>query len=605
MKQEFSKIILYVYFIIIFFCFFSNSAHALTPIARVDVVPYQRIEYGTTFNFGVVAFSKEGIDRVEFNINGQGYTGGVKTATEMTKNTQATSIETTGHDGVWEYWVPISSNEFTSNGSIIIIPTVYGKDDDTRVLDSVTLIVEATEIGNHTTAWVDSVSGNNSTGQVNDINHSYLTIDAAVSAAQTANGGSSDGNIIYLKNGTYTLAGMTANATTEWLTITKDSVATQTGVVISSGGTSSPVGLLKLSNLTVQGAGDYIITSYDATTLWDDQVRQIGNGRWSSINNEAVPISHNDENRYSTNAYIYDSGRGFEQAALVRGAKIEHIGNDAFSNTSLIINSIVDGLDPGPSGIHGDVYQAHTTGVAPASNRILYGLMAKDIHISGIFWRYDGGSATNNALVNVLVEMREPSIPNESGLHGFIPLGLTDTGGNDHFLLWNCTFPLGQSYLFQGMTNASIIGNVFWQLIGDNTSDNYTADSFDFENSGNNTALYNHFMYVNEVTGSCTPTSADIANSQPCPHWFSQIHDSNPLISTATTGGNVVNISNPSAVNFGSPIAESVLINRIPFATVPVDIYGNPRTGNPDVGAVEFISGDTNAPSSPTGLGVI
>ena len=43
--------------------YFSNSglAFALTPIARWDVVPHQRISAGETFNLGVVAFSKEGI----------------------------------------------------------------------------------------------------------------------------------------------------------------------------------------------------------------------------------------------------------------------------------------------------------------------------------------------------------------------------------------------------------------------------------------------------------------------------------------------------------------------------------------------------------------
>src|SRR5574343_1518130 len=104
---------------------------ALTPIARTDVVPYQRIEYGETFNFGVVAFSKDGIDRVEFTISGQGYSGGVKTATSMRLNNQVGSVATTGHVGVWEYYVPISSSEFTSDGAITVTPVVYGTDNGT------------------------------------------------------------------------------------------------------------------------------------------------------------------------------------------------------------------------------------------------------------------------------------------------------------------------------------------------------------------------------------------------------------------------------------------------------------------------------------------
>ena len=91
-------------YLIIFLALLPVSANALSPVARVDVVPYQRIEYGTTFNFGAVAFSKEGIDKVDFVISGQGYSGGTKTATEMTYNSRT---------GVWEYWVTIASSEFT------------------------------------------------------------------------------------------------------------------------------------------------------------------------------------------------------------------------------------------------------------------------------------------------------------------------------------------------------------------------------------------------------------------------------------------------------------------------------------------------------------
>ena len=53
----------------------STEVYALTPIAHTDVVPYQRIQYGSSFDFGVVAFSKPGINRVDFAITGQGYTG--------------------------------------------------------------------------------------------------------------------------------------------------------------------------------------------------------------------------------------------------------------------------------------------------------------------------------------------------------------------------------------------------------------------------------------------------------------------------------------------------------------------------------------------------
>jgi hypothetical protein len=71
-------------------CFVSvfgwGEVMAVTPIARYDVVPHQRIESTDTFNFGVVAFSKAGIEKVVFTISGQSYGG---TGTECCRNNES------------------------------------------------------------------------------------------------------------------------------------------------------------------------------------------------------------------------------------------------------------------------------------------------------------------------------------------------------------------------------------------------------------------------------------------------------------------------------------------------------------------------------------
>ena len=175
--------------------FLSSTAFALTPIARTDVVPYQRIEFGKSFNFGVVAFSKPGIDRVEFEILGQGYAGGVKRSSAMALNTRVVSEK---YDGVWEYFVPISASEFNSNGPVTVTPTVYDNEGNRRDLDPVTLIVEGASAGfNQHKAWVNP-SASDGAGTVGDQTDPFPSITSAVSATQSANGGSSSGNIIYL-----------------------------------------------------------------------------------------------------------------------------------------------------------------------------------------------------------------------------------------------------------------------------------------------------------------------------------------------------------------------------------------------------------------------
>jgi len=102
----------------------SHNIYAQTPIARFDAVPFQRIDAGETFNVGIIAFSKSGIDRVEFTVKGQGYVGvNPLVSNEMTNNPTT---------GVYEYWVPVRANDFISDGSIEIEAVVFGKDGGTR-----------------------------------------------------------------------------------------------------------------------------------------------------------------------------------------------------------------------------------------------------------------------------------------------------------------------------------------------------------------------------------------------------------------------------------------------------------------------------------------
>lgn len=113
-----------VFLTVVLVFFLQNVARCVTPIARYDVVPFQRINAGETLNVGVVAFSKAGIDRVEFTVTGQGYSGTNPLVTkEMTLNPRT---------GIYEYWVPVSADEFSSDGQVQIEAVVYGKDKGMR-----------------------------------------------------------------------------------------------------------------------------------------------------------------------------------------------------------------------------------------------------------------------------------------------------------------------------------------------------------------------------------------------------------------------------------------------------------------------------------------
>lgn len=568
------------------------KAFALTPIAHTDVVPYQRIDHGTSFNFGVVAFSKPGINRVQFAISGQGYTGGVKTSSSMALNTRVKSAE---YDGVWEYFVTISASEFTGNGPITVRPTVYDNGGNTRVLDAVTLIVEGASANfNQREAWVSSAS--DGTGTVGNRNDPFPTIQAAVSAAQSANGGTSSGNTIYLNEGTYSISGLSASTSGEWLTITKASGADRNRVIINQGRPN--VNGLKLDQVTLQSRGSaQEVLSSNSLRQWTNSCRLIGSGREISRSN---PVSINLQSTsatgkyYSTDDYTYDVNYAYHSITLIRGAIVEKVQDDVFENFLFVVNSKVNDVTNGPSNAHSDVLQVYhvNSGDIPVSNRLAYNVHATDIHYQGIMRASNIGAPHDNAYINVFIEMRNPGEPGSAGGIPQLQAALSNTA-DDHLLVWHCTFPYAQTTWGNRATNSSFIGNLFWQDLS-NSSQLASTDW-----------LHNHYMYIYGGNESCTPTSKDLAQGAPCPHWHSSVKDSGS--STASTGSGVVDISNPGAANFGYPIAGSTVVNALPRTYVPVDALGNRRDSRPDIGALEYGASTPTTPNvpNPTGLRVV
>ena len=111
---------------------------------------------------------KAGIDRIVFEITGQGYAGGVKTVSAMTYNPRS---------DVYEYWVPISALEFISDGEFNVNAIVYGNDGGIRDLGTITMFANPGGTLVTYSAWVDSVNGDDSTGTLDDDTRPYKTID--------------------------------------------------------------------------------------------------------------------------------------------------------------------------------------------------------------------------------------------------------------------------------------------------------------------------------------------------------------------------------------------------------------------------------------------
>ena len=362
-------------------------AFALTPIARWDVVPRQTIEHGGSLNIGVVAFSKAGIDDVEFTISGQGYSGGTKTASAMALNTEVAGTVTTtsstvpsySWSGVWEYYVTVSASEFTSNGEITISAVVTGSDAGTRSLSAIPLYAEGASAETQYEAWVD-IAGSDGTGTVGDSGDPYPSIASALAAVQTANGGDVDGCTIYLAEDEYDPGAGTIVTTSQFVTIKGATGTTKENVILDEIGVIGSGDFVKFEDLLIRSTSqyDYAIQNkdYPGDVYWLNNVGLYGNSRYVS---GSCPVAFGDAVAF-TNSYTthsdFGSFRAREDNLLIRNCVFYHLGDDVFQNAGIVINARADDIDPGDETDpdwnnwynHADGYQALTTDVGTAAN---------------------------------------------------------------------------------------------------------------------------------------------------------------------------------------------------------------------------------------------
>ena len=552
----------------------AGPATPVTPIARWDVVPHQRIEAGATFKCGVVAFSRNGIQKVQFAVNG----GAPVDVTEMTLNDQTS---------VYEYWLPIAASAFQADGPITVTALVVGQDGATRTLDPLPLVVNPRGTLPHPEAWVAVTGGNDSTGTVNDPAKPFATIGKAldkIRSSMSANGygNKADGGIVHLRPGDHMMqnANIWSGVPTvqEWVTLTCDPAAggTRDNTRISQSTTDNQYissDWLKVDSLTLVSTGSnrpfFQTGSTEYRSIWLSNCVVLGSGRYDL---NPFPVGDNYCYKYITESRLsnlrFAQGEGFP-LLIARNLVIEHIGEDAFVQTPLIINVSLTDQDPGPPGgyeWHADAWQSPgiTTSAPPPDNNIVYNYRGTDLHYQAIFGRVKA-LATNNAFVNVFMEMRDPVRSYGPGNEG---VGSWLGGTYDHLLIWNCTFigtATGHDFWFVDenytgtlqfqMTNVSFRGNVFTRWL--------TTEGLGWTLSAGADFFDNHYI---TPTGALTYT---------------------PGAAGSYTTGAAGLITDTASVDFGRPLASSPLVNRMAVPVVPCDLSGRPRTAGCDIGAYE------------------
>lgn len=350
-------------------------------IARWDVVPYQTFD--GLFHVGVVAFHINGIDRVDFSVNGGRWTA-VK---EMTRNPQT---------DVYEYTATLNASDYP-DGPLEVRAIAWPTRGVPRVLDVLPLNANANGTLPSVARYV-SPTGSDTTGDGSEAKP-FATIMKAARAIQTANGtGNADGGTIYLTAGDYPLGpysfGNLTSTANRWLTITPAPGVAKADVRIVGSSTTDGLRtkLVRLSNLSVTGS----LQNHAGTggQLWLDACELTGPGRavnfsWLSGWTAA----------YWIDTAVSHSRDGIDGAALARNCYVHNIGSDAFSNSGMVINSTAANIDMSGTEFHPDVYQVYPSG----SNRILYGVTAtQNIGGQGVF-AGNSVSLTDSAFVDVVI----------------------------------------------------------------------------------------------------------------------------------------------------------------------------------------------------------
>jgi hypothetical protein len=595
-------------------------------------VPYQQIASGESFTFGVVAFSKAGIDHIDFDIvpSSGTYTCSADSGetcvdsdtvrtTTMRNNTRLARVSSgeisgwSGWTGVWEYYITIKSSEFSADTLFTVTPTVYGSDGGTRVITATTMLVDTgtarSAPDDYDECWVD-MDGSDGTGTANDSNDPYPSIETAIAGCQTANGGSSDWNIIYLAEDTYdSLGSATTTTTNGYITFRKAAGASRDNVIITDDGGLWTTSLLHFKNVTLSSpsVGSYVVNDNVSSSprgidyLWCDGCKLTTEyGRWTSGcgGGNCTPLHTRismDINYYVTDSFIYDVDRGEGDARLIRNTCISTISEDGNANPAFVVNVRLDNIDPSdgllPAYPHSDCVQ--TYGLTGDANVIIYNFFATDAHYQGFFMGNGSEADYNNvAMVNNIIEMRDPGRKGSAGgnvIHvsgSFYPL----THNRNHWLWWYNSFPY-EKYNFYipagtgSITNSSIVGNVFWEFVtGSAWASGNEVDPLENGNTDGNEALYNQYGCSYTITGgACENVYAKAPDSSAGRTTFQEGDGTHPA---------VVDITDTTTyVDFGEPLLASGLRDALPsnIVNVPADVYGNRRDSTPDIGAVEYV----------------
>jgi hypothetical protein len=423
------------------------NAHA---IARWSTVPFQTFK--ENLRVGVVAFHRNGIERVAFSANG----GAWIDATEMTINPST---------GVSEYWVTLRGQDFP-DGAVEIRAIAYPKSAGKPRLLAGAYQASASapppQNGEHSMfAWANfggtldrdaryvSATGDDAAGD-GSANNPYRTLSRAAQAIQ-AQYGSCDNATIYCLPGEYDFEmkwGFTAaKANDRYITITTAPGILREQVVIEEA--RPKTARIRLNNVSIKtnDAGNFYTGFTDLrAVLWlDNCFVTTKNGRYGSTQKVLSTCTP-----YVTESVWHDAPDGPTDAVLVRNSTITKLCSDMVSGVQVVLNVTGSDIDPANTGAHPDIYQIFRPS-GSLDNHVIYGVRATNFLAQGIFIAAlaNGEKIRNTAFVNIVLDANQSNFTSQINRD------------SEHLLLVNCT--VDQTFFIRtpGFNDVSFVGNIF------------------------------------------------------------------------------------------------------------------------------------------------
>ncbi len=484
----------------------SDDGYGAKCIARWDVVPFQT--FTTTINVAVVAFHINGIDRVEFSVNGGAWTA----VTEQTLNSET---------GVWEYWGTIDADDFSGN-SCEVRAIVYPANAGTPRL----LAGEYDEVGDIDSVWNGnhslflypdkdnslpapvvycSPTGSDSTGDGSSGNPFRNPAKAAASMASP----SADGGIVYLKAGSYSYGPPPwpqATNTSRWLTIMPaPGVAQEDAIIVDgdTGGLGTTARLVRVKGVTINhtpGAGG-VPRFAGGGIVWFDSV--VVNGTrtedYSHINTGAAKAW------YVTDSYMTQSRNALRGATFQRGCTFGTLSGSPFGDSPCVIDCQVGEYDASGTEFHGDVFHWFYES-DDRENIVVYNVAAPNFNNQAIFaevadWTTPHYTRLDNvAIVNFHCEKQENG-PESSYWE-------RDT---NHLIFRNVSIPDQNFYFLQedystSISDVMIVGMVAKSFGGTEPPDGTVAE----HSHTVDPTVYQSWLYGTDVTTGAEQYMTDV-----------------------------------------------------------------------------------------------